>query len=71
MIKAPLYEHKATGMRYMRLAYGYDKTHGTAAVIYCPDDSEDTIYVRDIEEWEGEFEQVRQNVQASYPRNIT
>ena len=60
MIKAPLYKHIATGGHYLRLATGYDKTHDKQVIIYCPDNEENVIYVRSMEDWLEKFEEVRE-----------
>ena len=60
MIKAPLYIRKKTGKKYLRLASGYDKTHDCECVIYCPDNEENVIYVRSMEDWLEKFEEVRE-----------
>lgn len=53
------YRHKKTGNIYRHLAWATDCTNerdGTSVVIYCPDDDEHTIYVRDAKEHEEKFD---------------
>lgn len=53
------YRNKKTGEIYRRLAVGIDKTNsrdGLTVVIYCPDDNEHTVYVREVVEFERKFE---------------
>ena len=50
--------HKKTGKIYLLLATGIDCTnsrHGAAVAVYCPDDDQNTIYVRDLNEFEDRF----------------
>ena len=54
-----LYRNKKTGNIYRKLAIGVDHTNerdGTLVVIYCPDDNEHTIFVREENEFEEKFE---------------
>ena len=54
-----LYKNKKTGKIYKHLAIGIDKTNsrnGELVVIYCPDDNEHTIFVREQSEFEEKFE---------------
>lgn len=56
-----LYRHKETGDAYKFLAYGIDCTnsrHGLSTAIYCTDDNEHTIFIKEIEEFYKEFELV-------------
>lgn len=53
-----LYRHLKTGALYRLLAFATDCTnalHGRTMAIYCPDDNEHTIYVRELEEFETRF----------------
>lgn len=53
-----LYLHKKTGKRYRFLASAVDCTNaraGNSVVVYCPDDDEHTIYVRDSSEFAEKF----------------
>ena len=57
-----LFRHKKTGNIYRKLANGIDCTNsrdGTEIVVYCPDDNEHTIYVREIAEFHAGFELVQ------------
>lgn len=57
-----LFRHKKTGNIYRKLANGIDCTNsrdGTEVVVYCPDDNEHTIYVREIVEFHAGFEVVQ------------
>ncbi len=50
--------HTKTGKTYLLLATGVDCTNsrdGTAVAIYCPDDDQHTIYVRDLKEFDDRF----------------
>ena len=52
------YRHNKTGRRYRWLAAGIDCTNaraGLPVVVYCPDDKEHTIYVRELAEFEAKF----------------
>jgi len=54
-----LYRNKKTGDIYRFLAFGIDTTNardGMPVMIYCPDDNEHTIYVREAEEFEEKFD---------------
>jgi len=54
-----LYIHKKTGKIYRHLAIATDCTNsrdGIPVVVYCPDDDEHTIYVREANEFEEKFE---------------
>ncbi len=58
-----LYRHLKTGAFYRLLAVATDCTnarHGRLTAIYCPDDNEHSIYVRDMEEFESRFVPVAQ-----------
>ena len=53
------YRHKKTGKIYKWLAAGVDCTNsrdGTSVAVYCPDDNEHTIFVRERSEFEEKFE---------------
>lgn len=53
------YKNKKTGGIYIRLANGIDATNardGLPVVIYCPDDNEHNIFVRDSAEFFEKFE---------------
>lgn len=53
-----IFKHDKTGNLYRLLAHGIDCTNsrdGTGVVLYCPDDNEHTIYVREIEEFHSKF----------------
>ena len=52
------YRHNKTGNIYRHLAIAVDATNsrdGTFVVVYCPDDDEHTIYVREVDEFESKF----------------
>lgn len=52
------YIHNKTGRRYIMLAHGVDCTNMPGrhpVVIYCPDDQQNTIFVRELSEFEAEF----------------
>jgi hypothetical protein len=56
-----LFKNKKTGGKYRYLAIGVDCTNlrdGTPVVIYCPDDKENTIFVREEKEFHEKFEQI-------------
>lgn len=56
-----IYRHKRTARRYRWLAAGIDCTNsrdGLTVVIYCPDDDEHTLFVRDQAEFYAKFEPV-------------
>lgn len=58
-----LYRNKKTGKIYRHLAVGVDTTNerdGLFVVIYCPDDNEHSIYVRERDEFYRKFE-VKEN----------
>jgi len=55
------FRDKETGDIYRYLAHGICKTDaygGAPLVIYCPDDNENTIYVRDEKEFFDKFKEV-------------
>lgn len=55
------YRHKKTGNIYRHLAIAVDATNardGVMVVVYCPDDNEHSIYVREQAEFEQKFEMV-------------
>lgn len=57
------YRHKKTGRIYLWLAAGTDCTNSRnwldrEVAIYCPDDDQHTIYVRERAEFEEKFEMV-------------
>lgn len=56
------YRHKQTGIIYRWLAYGIDCTNerGLPVIIYCPDDNEHTVYVREEKEFYEKFERVEE-----------
>ena len=52
------WSNNKTGKVYRWLAAGIDSTNardGTPVVVYCPDDDERTIYVREQSEFESKF----------------
>ena len=52
------WRNNKTGKRYRWLAAGTDCTNsrdGLPVVVYCPDDNEHTIYVRELREFEEKF----------------
>jgi hypothetical protein len=52
------YKHNKTGNIYRLLAYATDCTNsrdGTGVIVYCPDDNEHDVFVRDAEEFEHKF----------------
>ena len=56
------YTHNKTGKRYRLLAAATDCTNsrdGLPVVVYCPDDNEHTIYVRELVEFEAKFTELR------------
>lgn len=53
-----LYRHLKTGNLYRLLTVAVDCTNalnGRSVAIYCPDDNEHSIYVRELEEFESRF----------------
>lgn len=55
------YRNKKTGHLYRHLAVATDATNardGVLVVVYCPDDNEHSIYVREQAEFEAKFEMV-------------
>ena len=54
------YRNKKTGGIYRKLAMAIDCTNNrnTMVVVYCPDDNEHSIYVREEAEFEQKFEVV-------------
>jgi hypothetical protein len=53
-----LYRHDKTGKLYRLLAHGIDRTNsrdGTGVVLYCPQDNENTIFVRETVEFHEKF----------------
>jgi hypothetical protein len=61
-----LYKHRKTGHLYRWLAVGVDTTNGrdgTLVVIYCPDDDEHTVFVRERKEFEEKFELAGRSVE--------
>ena len=55
------YRHKKTGNVYCRIAAGIDCTNarnGTRVVIYCPENDERTIYVRELTEFCARFDEI-------------
>ena len=56
------YRSKKTGKIYRLLAAGTDCTNsrcGIGVAVYCPDDNEHTIFVRERSEFEEKFEMVK------------
>ena len=56
-----LYRNKKTGDTYRHLAHAIDATnqrHGAPLVVYCPDDNEHSIFVRDAAEFERKFKPI-------------
>jgi len=56
------YKHNKTGNIYRHLAYGIDCTNsrnGTPVIVYCPDDSEHTIYTREAKEFNQKFSPIK------------
>ena len=54
-----LFRHIKTEKIYRLLAHGIDCTNsrdGTGVVLYCPDDNENTIFVRETAEFHEKFE---------------
>lgn len=52
------FRHNKTGNIYRHLAYATDCTNcrdGTGVVVYCKDDNEHDIFVRDAKEFEQKF----------------
>ncbi|NOT12199.1 MAG: hypothetical protein HOP23_10280 [Methylococcaceae bacterium] len=59
-----LFTHDKTGKIYRLLAHGIDCTNsrdGTGIVIYCTDDNEHTIFVRETKEFHDKFTIVTPN----------
>ena len=57
-----LYRHKKTGNLYRHLAVAVEKSQGRDGmpyVVYCPDDDEHTIYIREQSEMEIHFDIAR------------
>jgi len=58
-----LYRNLKTGYIYRHLACGIDCTNvrdGLPVIIYCPDDNEHTIFVREAREFYSKFELVEE-----------
>lgn len=56
------WRNNKTGAVYRWLAAATDSTNardGLAVVVYCPDDDEHTIYVRELAEFEEKFTRVK------------
>lgn len=56
-------KHNKTGKIYRLLAHAIDSTNsrdGMAYIVYCPDDDENTIYVRDKREFFDKFTQANE-----------
>ena len=54
-----LFRHKITRVVYRYLASAIDRTDSrefTPVIVYCPDDNEHTIYVKEATEFDKEFE---------------
>ncbi|MBF0418395.1 MAG: hypothetical protein HQL86_09130 [Magnetococcales bacterium] len=54
-----IFKHRKTGTIYRLLAHGIDETSvraGLGVVVYCPLDTEHTVYVREEREFEMMFE---------------
>ena len=63
-----LFRHKKTGKMYRHLAHGTDCTNsrdGTGVVVYCPDDNEHSIFVREVWEFHEKFESIIGEVEPS------
>lgn len=59
------FRHNKTGNIYLHLSYATDCTnvrHGTGVVIYCKDDNEHDIFVREVEEFEQKFTLITDDV---------
>lgn len=59
------FRHNKTGNVYRHLAYATDCTNlrdGTGVVVYCKDDNEHDILVRDAEEFEHKFTLITDDV---------
>jgi hypothetical protein len=55
-----IYRNLRTGKRYRWLAAGIDCTNardGLPVVVYCPDDDEHTVFVRDQAEFADKFQE--------------
>lgn len=55
------YRNNKTNRRYRLLAAAVDCTNsrdGLPVVVYCPDDNEHTIYVRELAEFENKFTEI-------------
>ena len=52
------FRHNKTGNIYRQLAFATDCTNsrgGTRVIVYCRDDNENNIFVREVEEFEQKF----------------
>jgi Pyruvate/2-oxoacid:ferredoxin oxidoreductase delta subunit len=57
------FKHNKTGNIYRLLAHAIDCTNsrdGTACIVYCPDDAENTIYVREDQEFFDKFTEIHE-----------
>lgn len=57
--KLEKYREKSTGNIFLSLALGVDTTkcrEGTTIIIYCPNDNENAIFVKDVKEFAVQFE---------------
>lgn len=60
-----LFKNKKNGKTYRYLAVGIDCTNsrdGTMVVIYCPDDDDHSVYVREYGEFYEKFEELSEEV---------
>ena len=56
-----IYKNKKTGNLYRLLAVATDCTNSrdsSNVIVYCPDDNEHSIFVRDIDEFNDKFDPV-------------
>lgn len=58
------YKNKKSGKTYILLAHAIDSTNernGLPVIIYCPDDNEHSIYVREEKEFFEKFELIKKD----------
>lgn len=57
------FKHNKTGNVYRLLAYATDCTNardGTSSIVYCSEDNENTIYVREQQEFFDKFSEIHE-----------
>ena len=60
------YKNKKSGKTYILLAYAIDSTNernGLPVIIYCPDDNEHSIYVKEESEFMEKFELIKKEAE--------